>query len=75
MIRDAEAELYGGEPGSWVGGSWWKAPLLMFGDVEMVTIESREIPGDQTMDFVLKVSAQTILTATRSPGMRLTDRL
>ncbi len=58
-IRDAEQEmLFEAEEeagGSWVGGSWWEQPLVMFGDVELQTIETREIPGDQTMDFVLKL--------------------
>ena len=59
IIRDAEQEmLFEAEEeaaGSWVGGSWWEQPLVMFGDVELQTIETREIPGNQTMDFVLKL--------------------
>ena len=57
-IREAEREMLleaGETGGSWVGGSWWEKPLLMFGDVELQTIETREIPGGQAMDFVLKL--------------------
>ena len=57
VIRNAEEDMLDGEEGggSWVGGDWWQEPLVMFGDVEMQTVETREIPGNQTMDFVLKL--------------------
>lgn len=55
MLFDAEEEAGLETGGSWVGGSWWEQPLVMFGDVELQTIETREIPGNQTMDFVLKL--------------------